>query len=67
MSDAESVANNQQKLACRPDLQELLKATATSKAEVIKETARLEREVAALRPAAWVQMRLSSIGLPSLR
>jgi len=49
MSDIGSASNSQEKLANRPDLQELLKATAASKAEVNKEAARLEREVAALR------------------
>lgn len=50
MSDAiDSIANKHQELANRPDLLELLKATATSKAEVNTATARLESEVAALR------------------
>src|SRR5829696_7771908 len=49
MSDIESTSNIREKLAKRPDLVELLKTTAASKAEVNKETARLEQEVAALR------------------
>ena len=46
MSDIDRAANSQKTLANRPDLLELLKATAASKTEVNKETARLEHEVA---------------------
>ena len=50
MSDTiEVVSNNREALANRPDLLELLKATAASKAELNMATARLEGEVAALR------------------
>ena len=49
MADIERASNSEEKLAKRPDLLELLKATAASKAAVDMETARLEREVATLR------------------
>jgi hypothetical protein len=50
MSDAfDSITSKRDELANRPDLLELLKATATSKAEVNIATARLEGELAALR------------------
>jgi hypothetical protein len=49
MSDVNSASNSQENLAKRPDLLDLLMATAASKAELNKETARLEHEVAALR------------------
>ena len=49
MTDIESASNREEKSAKRPDLLELLKATAASKAAVNMETARLEHEVAALR------------------
>jgi len=49
MTDSQSASNSQETLAKRPDLLELLKATAASKAAVNMETARLEHEVAALR------------------
>ena len=49
MTDIERASNREEKSAKRPDLLELLKATAASKAAVNMETARLEQEVAALR------------------
>jgi hypothetical protein len=50
MSDAfDSITSKRDELANRPDLLELLKATAASKAEVNTATARLEGELAALR------------------
>ena len=49
MSDIASTPNNQDNSNKRADLVELLKATAATKAELNKETARLEHEVAALR------------------
>jgi hypothetical protein len=49
MTDIEGASSSQETLAKRPDLLELLKATAASKAAVNMETARLEHEVAALR------------------
>ena len=49
MTDSHCASNSQETLAKRPDLLELLKATAASKAAVNMETARLEQEVAALR------------------
>jgi hypothetical protein len=50
MPDAiESISNHREILANRPDLLELLKATATSKAELDVATVRLEGELAALR------------------
>jgi hypothetical protein len=50
MSDGfDSTANKREELANRPDLLELLKATATSIAEVNMATARLEGDLAALR------------------
>jgi hypothetical protein len=49
MTDIERGSNREEKSAKRPDLLELLKATAASKAAVNMETARLEHEVSALR------------------
>jgi hypothetical protein len=50
MSEAiDSIANKHQELANRPDLLELLKATATSKADVKAAATSLESEVAAQR------------------
>jgi len=51
-----SDANSQEKSKKWPDLLELLKATAASKAEVNKETARLEQEVAALRALPYAKL-----------
>jgi hypothetical protein len=49
MSDTiDNASSNRGNLATRPDLLELLKATAASKAELLTATARLEEEVAAL-------------------
>ena len=49
MTDIERGSNREEKSAKRPDLLELLKATAASKAAMDMEPARLEREVATLR------------------